>query len=268
MRFVLQSTTSDDLNKASMFCNLIHNLRQFSLDVIVFMLDSNRLYMQGLDNSHVSLFEVELTKLWFDVFTWSKKDDSSIAINPSLIDKALSTRQAGQDIVIEHKSGSANLNIKLNGGPSGNIDKDFTLPLSSSEGHEQMSVPEQEYDVDLTIASKRIAGVIDQLMLFGTNVLVNCTDEEVVFKSQNDSGDGGEMSARIDTAEEVIGYEVVEDIDLTQSFSLRFLKIMMAFHSLNKDVVLGWGDDKPMTVKYELGENSRVQFFMAPRVIE
>jgi proliferating cell nuclear antigen PCNA len=267
MRFVLHSG-NDDSDKASMFCNIIHNLKQFSLDVVVIMLDGKRLYMQGLDSSHVSLFEIDLKKGWFETYNWTKKDECSIAINPSLLDKALSTKQPGQNVVLEHKNGSSNLLLKLNGGPSSNIDKEFTLPLSAAEGYELMSVPVQEYDVDLTIASKRLASVIDQLMLFGNNVSVNCTGEQVIFKSEGESGDSGEMSARIDTEDEVIGYEIIEGLDLTQSFSLRFLKIMMGFHSLSKDAVLGWGDDKPMTVKYDLGDESRVQFFMAPRVVE
>ncbi|GAG21016.1 unnamed protein product, partial [marine sediment metagenome] len=78
----------------------------------------------------------------------------------------------------------------------------------------------------------------------------------------------GSMSATIDGDDDVVAYAIVEGFELEQSYSLRFLKMMAAFSGLSEDAYLGWGADKPMTLRYELGNDSRVQFFMAPRLGE
>jgi len=262
MRFTL-GTESDA--KATNLCATVHGLRLFALDALTVVCDDDKVYMQGLDNSHVCLFEVELHSSWFDEYDFdSKKDDASLAISPSILDKVLGTRQTGQSITVKQES-SDSLVLQLQGGTAGNVNKVFTVPLMSVDGYERMDVPPQEYDIDLTVNSKRFSSLIDQLSLFGNSATISSDSEGVNLRT---SGDNGVMSARIDGLDELMEYAIVEDFVLVQRFSLRFLKIMTSFNSLCTDVYVGMGDDKPMTVQYELGDKSRVQFFMAPQVGE
>jgi proliferating cell nuclear antigen PCNA len=241
-------------------------MKQFALDVLVVMVNTERLYLQGLDSSHVCLFEVELTKPWFDGFQYTEgSDEPMFGVAPGVLDKALGTHQQGQSIQLEHTGGSATLVLRFRGGASDCIDKEFQLPLSAVTGHETMDVPAQEYDVDLTVRSKRFSNVVDQLLLFSGNVTVRCDEDNVALTAR---GSYGSMCATIEGDDDVVAYAILEDHVLEQSFSLRFLKMMVTFSGLSEDACLGWGDDKPMTLKYDLGDDSRVQFFMAPRVGE
>lgn len=256
--------TDSDI-KSTNLCATIHGLKHFALDALTVVCDADKVYMQGLDNSHVCLFEVELHSSWFDEYSFdSEKDDATWAISPSILDKVLGTRQTGQSITVKQES-SDSLILQLQGGAADNIDKVFTVPLMFVDGYERMDVPLQEYDVDVTVNSRRFSNLIDQLSLFGTSVTISSDGEGVNLRT---SGDSGVMSARIDGVDELMEYAIVEGFVLVQKFSLRFLKIMTGFNSLCVDVYVGMGDDKPMTVQYKLGENSRVQFFMAPQVGE
>ena len=266
MRFVLNACEQNAGSKAAAFCTVFRQLKQFDLDVLVIVADSEKLYFQGLDGSHVCLFEIELMKSWFDSFEYEDGvDESVIAIPPVSLDKSLGTRQSGQSIQIEHVGGAAILTLRLLGGGDDCIDKEFGLHLSIVDGFERMDVPVQEYDVDLTVRSKRFSNVIDQLALFSANVTIRCNEDAVRMRAK---GSIGSMSATIDGDDDVVAYAIVEGFELEQSYSLRFLKMMAAFSGLSEDAYLGWGIDKPMTLRYELGNDSRVQFFMAPRLGE
>ena len=61
--------TESDLKSINL-CAAVHGLRQFALDALTVVCDADKVYMQGLDNSHVCLFEVELHSSWFDEYNY------------------------------------------------------------------------------------------------------------------------------------------------------------------------------------------------------
>ena len=53
--------------KFDAFSGVFRNLPVF-MDIVNMNVDKNGIYIQGMDNSHVSLFELNLTNDWFDSF--------------------------------------------------------------------------------------------------------------------------------------------------------------------------------------------------------
>ena len=56
-----------DTRKVSQFAGILKNLKNFSID-IEFHINHQRLYAQGMDSSHVCLFELVLLCDWFTEF--------------------------------------------------------------------------------------------------------------------------------------------------------------------------------------------------------
>ena len=57
----------NDKRKCELFINIFNNLKKFT-DTISLIFDEERLYIQGMDASHVCIYELSLDKSWFCVW--------------------------------------------------------------------------------------------------------------------------------------------------------------------------------------------------------
>ena len=66
------------------FVHIFQHLKLFSNNVNL-RFDEDKLYVQGMDGSHVSVFELNITSSWFDEYTIEK--DNVIGINSNILFK-------------------------------------------------------------------------------------------------------------------------------------------------------------------------------------
>ena len=120
-----------DPHKVSQFSNILKNLKNFSID-IEFHINNERLYAQGMDSSHVCLFELVLLCDWFTEY--EVDETSVIGINCELLSRVLNCLGENQNIELNYNSDNDNLFITLSPkeGESG-IVKEFKLPLMNLE---------------------------------------------------------------------------------------------------------------------------------------
>ena len=78
-----------------------------------------------------------------------------------------------------------------------------------------------------------------------------------------------EGSMKVDIKmEDVKEYAIAEDTILTQSYSLKYVQLMCQFNKLSTEIKMGFCKNMPMTMKYELGEESYVMFYLAPKIMD
>ena len=58
--------------KAQVFTAIFQNLNKFTVDVNIYFKEEE-LYIQGMDSSHCSMFEIVLKKDWFEDYTCDKE---------------------------------------------------------------------------------------------------------------------------------------------------------------------------------------------------
>lgn len=252
-------------SKASKFTTIFQNLTQFTENICL-SVSNDGIYFQGLDGNHCCLFECKLCKSWFDEFEYEDGNDVvELGINIKLLYKVLNTRQELQHIEIYTKK-KDKLNIDFithddKKEKNKAFNKYFELPLFNIEAT-NMNITLDESDVDLIIPSKRMCELVSQLMLFNENMTMNFTEDMIHMDA---TGEMGKMEVRI-AMEDVTEYAIGEGVIIKESYSINYINMMCNFCKLNSEFVMCFIKGKPMKGLYDIGENSHISFYLAPRI--
>lgn len=132
--------------KANIFTSILACIQQLNNEVVL-RLDKDTLCIQGMDSSHVSMYELKLLKEWFEEFNIT--ESNTYGFSCDIINKILSKRKDKQDICIDFEDET---NIKFIF--TDDISKKTYTVSSLDVDVETLEVPEQEYDIDIGISSK------------------------------------------------------------------------------------------------------------------
>lgn len=252
--------TLDDTRKISKLAAIFCHLKPFTDNIVIYF-KPDGLYIQCMDDGHCALFECTLNKSWFTVYDFNAASDmSSASLNIGMFYKVLNTREDEQTMEIElTKEDEDKIFITFNGGKTC---KYFELPLLNID-HDLLNTDSiKETDIDLTIEAKTLCDLINQLMIFDEVLTMTFSEEKIDMKS---SGNEGSMKVdmKIDDLKE---YAIAENTTLVQSYSLKYIHMMCQFNKLAGEINMGFSKDKPMTMRYDLLEDSRVIIHLAPKV--
>tara|TARA_B110000046_G_scaffold184881_2_gene224687 strand:+ start:1607 stop:2416 length:810 start_codon:yes stop_codon:yes gene_type:complete len=260
-----------DPTKVMQFVSIMKNLKNFSQDV-EFVVSENGVYTQGMDSSHCCLFEMILKNDWFDKFSTDKS--YVLGLNCELLAKVLNCLEQSQKIIMKYTEDSDYLFISLspNDGET-SIAKVFQLRLMDIESN-ILEIPDTEYSADIAMSSDDFAKLVNQLSIFGKDIMFELGDTIKV----TGKGDEGKMSAMI-KEDDIIMYAAEEDMDLSLEYAGRFIVMMTAFSKLNKKIQIHFSSEMPMKIQYgldnfmdnneedeELEDTNYVRFFLAPKV--
>lgn len=253
------SFSIQDKKKKDLFQSLFSVLKAVTSHVHV-SLDSNRLHIQGMDKSHVCLFDLYLRSNWFDVYQVAEA--VHIGMDASIFCSMLNTKSDDQDIAVKLSSSADSLELEL-ASASSKFNKYFTLPLLEYD-YEEMSIPETDYDAEFALSAKSISHLLGQLSTFGNEVKITCMDDDVDFETKGPSGD---MRVRIHI-DDMSSYSVVEGQTLNVAYSLMYVSKLCVTSKLTPDIEFSLSGESPMKIKYDLGDTSSLVFYIAPKVSE
>ena len=235
--------------KAEKFATIFQHLKLLT-DHVNMNFSSEGLYMQCLDNNHCCLFECKLTAEWFDDYEFDADTDApQIGIHAATFYKVINIRQEKQEIEISSEGSQVdNINIHFTKGDN-NFNKSFEIPTIDLES-EMMEIPKDETTVDVVIDTKRLSELASELVLFSEILTLIFSEDGIEFTA---SGTEGIMKSSIDL-DEVNEYAVGENMTLKQSYSLKYLNIMCHFGKLSKEISLGFSDERPMHLTYNMDD--------------
>lgn len=236
--------------KVEKFTTIFSNLKSFS-EYVTLRFEEEQLFVQGMDSSHISMFEVKLSKEWFDVYDFDS--DIIIGISTDTLQKVLSTRKHNHGITFKNIS-DENITISLFD-TTIHIDakkkmypKEFSISLIDLD-IEEMHVPEQEHDVDIEFQSKDLKSLLDEVVLFNDTVTFLCTDENIVFTCKNDNCT---FDTNIPT--EQLSYFSYREAP-TLTFNVKYLHLFLQFNKLSSNVWLHLNENSPLRCKYILDQD-------------
>jgi proliferating cell nuclear antigen PCNA len=270
--------TITDKDKAKAFSSMFQNMKLFS-DHINLMFEPHRLYAQGMDSSHISVFEIIIPNTWFDSY-WQEGNDV-LGINTVLFHKILGTREDAQHISVEYnrETDSDKLYMHFSKEHSESVtavsksfDKHFELPLVELES-DLMEIPDVDYQAEFALASSNFASLVGQLKQFGSDLFIKCNEEELRLTSK--SNESGNMSVVV-PIDDLSLFAINEGETINMSFSLIHLHNICAFHKVCDSVNLKISENYPLKTTYLLeplsGEDdddsnkARIVVFLAPRI--
>jgi proliferating cell nuclear antigen PCNA len=250
----------NDLIKADKFTLLFQNLKSQCENINIDFLPE-RMYIQGMDTSHVSLFEMSLDKSWFDTYEVTTEDIPVIGINNVSLHKVLHTRFPNQIVELSYSGEPEYLDIDFKSEIKEEFNKSFQIPIMDID-MDKMHIPEIDYDADLEITTSTLSKMIDEFAIFDEKIHVTLGNDIITLKAGSSFGNMT-VSLSIDDVEE---YAVEPDSNATISYSIKHFQQICSYHKLTKIVKMGFCDSNPMMVSYELDESSCIKFYLAPSI--
>jgi proliferating cell nuclear antigen PCNA len=260
-----------NLVKAETFSAIFQNMKLFAENINIVFSD-DKMFVQAIDASRVSVLELNLPATWFDAF---EETNMTIGVNSIIFFKILSTRDKCQNIEIQCTDTMDKLLIKFVSDNKTIFDKTFEMPLIDLDA-EIMSIHDIDYQAEFTLPSTNFYNLVNQLKMFGDTMDIECSEDKIVLFS--DAQDCGKMSANI-SIDELTSFSIEEGEKIQMSFSLVHLHSIAQFHKLAKEVELSFKREYPIKIIYNLGGNNdsstqnenggvlpTIRFYLAPKI--
>ena len=178
-----------DKLKTNKLLTILKNLKSICVHAN-FQFTENGLYSQGMDSSHASLYELQITKEWFSEYELDQ--DILIGLNTEMLFKAMNCVDDGQTVELGTSKKGDKFILRL---IDGKYNKDFEIPIMDID-EEQLEIPDAEWEVDIKMNSKDFGEMIRQLSTWGDNLNVKCS-EDISGLTFQSSGDNGKMTVDV-----------------------------------------------------------------------
>jgi proliferating cell nuclear antigen len=251
--------------KVKAFATIFRQLKNIVADVNMEFSDES-VYIQGMGQSQVCLFELLIQKDWFTEYEVNKP--FVMGIHCEFMFKMLNCLEDGQKITMYMKEDADKLSVDFESiGENKTIRKCFKMPLMNIDS-EHLTIPEVEYEADMSIMSDEFSDLISQLCIFGEELRINCNAKTVDLTSK---GDMGQMTASIEE-ENIVEYAIEEDVAVNICVSLTLVASMCGFSKISEVAYLHCSNGAPVKLHYSLDDEDStdsmnyVRFFIAPRI--
>jgi proliferating cell nuclear antigen PCNA len=261
MKLIISSVDNKDI-----FFHTFQLLKKCN-DLINISFKSDFVYLQGMDTSHICLYEIKFLSSWFSTYTPPlNKTNENISINSGFLFNVLSAIKNSnnyfeEEIVLFYDDDSAEkLNINVYNKITKEINKEFAITLCNVELDNELDIPDSEYDYEWIINSNEINKNMSQLLTFGENINIKCSENFVKLKS---FGVSGEMIVII-KVDDLENYETIENIvDYDAEYSLKVITKYCLTNNLSKNIKFSIKEDIPLKILYDLGD-AYISFYLAP----
>ena len=263
----MMKLTIENKAKLEMFVALFQLLKNWG-SYLSLQFNNEELYIQSMDKSHICLSSIIIKAAWFAEYSVSESTNLSVdaasfatMMNYALKHNRMEITESGADkLCINLLNGEDITTVKT---VKDNFDHFFELLLMDVE-HETLLIPEVDYDVEFTMDAKKFGELISELMVFGPNLNIVCTEDLLEL---NANGEAGKLKVNvpIDSLNE---FAISEGEKLDISYSLIHIGKMCLSSKLGNEISIGISAEYPMSLKYSLGEGSTVAFFVAPKIVD
>tara|TARA_B110000444_G_C18829006_1_gene592059 strand:- start:1236 stop:2027 length:792 start_codon:yes stop_codon:yes gene_type:complete len=253
--------------KVMAFSTIFKNLKNI-VDEINITFKTDKIYMQGMDNTHALLFEMVIQSEWFDKY--ETKEEDTFGLHCATFFQIINCLKDDQTIEMLINPNSDYLTIKFVG--EDQICKTFELSrIDIDVGI--MDIPEVEYEADMCFASDEFSELIKETSIFNDTLNIKCNEESIEMIAQ---GNLGKMTATI-KEDDIVMFSIEEDCSLDINYTLGFLNNICGFCKLNNEILIHCSDKYPMKIQYNLDDTnveseeeakSYCRFFIAPKIVD
>jgi proliferating cell nuclear antigen PCNA len=251
--------TIDNKAKLDVFVAIFQLLKNWSTNINIHFQDT-KLYIQSMDKSHICLANIEISKEWFTEY--QQDSNTKISVDSShlatILNYALKHDKIEFKFEDEAEPDKLYINF-LNKETNGSFDHFFEVPLIDFD-EESLEIPDVVYDVEFSSNAKKISDLFSELLVFGSGLNIVCDENTLEFNSE---GDSGKLKVNVP-----IEYSISEGEKINVSYSLSHLSKMCTSTKLSSNISISISSEYPMALKYDLGDDSNVIFYIAPKVTD
>ena len=255
----------NNLIKCTEFTTIFKHLYKFATFILLDF-DKNGLKVQGMDPSKSCIFELNIKNDWFDTYEIIDGNEYNIGINAIILSKIFGIHNENQFIVISYDNEVDNILVTFKSDTL--FTKEFNIPLVDVDDN-KLDICNIEYDVEFTIATKLLDNIINELKIFNSDLNVRC-DENII--SLNCHGVEGSMKCILYDSENdndyINDYSCTENVNLNLTYSIKLFSMFCCFEKLSHIAKLEFGEDVPMRVYYNFGEENYLAFYLTSKIID
>ncbi len=254
--------TIENKQKLETFVSIFQLLKNWSSHINM-NFENTRLHIQLMDKSHVCLSDITIKDKWFSAFDCSKSNKISVDSTHFSILMNYALKHDKLELKYDDEINTDKLYINfLNGKENkGVFDHFFELNLIDVD-EDNLEIPEVDYDVEFKIETKKFVEVLSELNTIGQNLNITCSESEVKL---NATGDTTKLNINI-PVENLEEYAIAEDEIIDISFSLSHLCKMCVSIKISSTINISMSREYPMSLLYDLGDDSNILFFIAPKI--
>lgn len=250
-----------NLGKVDEFTALFQNMKLFTESVNL-DINEDRIYIQTMDSSKITLLEVIIPKSWFSIYNCPIP--ITLGINTNIFHKILSSRDKSQTMKMYlSPSEEDKLYIDMESSMKTVFDRKFEVPLLDLI-YDTFNIDDKEYQADISLPSSDFALLINQLRGFGETLQIVCNENKIEMISNSD--EFGKMSVIVEI-DDLSSYAIEEERELDMSFSLKCLHNICSFSKMFHNVEIKLFSESPLYVSYSDSE-FLVNIYLAPKIVD
>ena len=247
MKFVIRDTVKSQ-QYIELF-KIIKNLNSYT----TLCSQSDKLFIQIMDESHVCLFTINILTDWFDSY---ESDGETFSFMSTIMVKILQLYIPNTVIQFETKNEKLNITFQY----ENNTEKIFELNLIDID-KDLLDSQQIQGNLEFTMNTKALDKYISEMMLFGDSMELICFQDNLYLKS---SGDEGKYTLKL-PYEALDELEIEEDLQLKTRISLKYLSYLTKSNSVFKTIKIYVQKDVPLYL--EISEPSfQLQYYIAPKI--
>ena len=247
MKFIIRDTVKSQ-QYIELF-KIIKNLNSYT----TLCGQSDKLFIQIMDESHVCLFNINILADWFESY---ESDGETFSFMSVIMVKILQLYIPNTTIQFETTDEKLIITFQY----EDKTEKIFELNLVDID-KDLLDSQQIEGSVEFTMNTKALDKYISEMMLFGHSTELVCFQDNLYLKS---SGDEGKYTLKLpySVLDEL---QIEEDLRLKTRISLKYLSYLTKSNSVFKTVKVHIQKDVPLYV--EISEPSfKLQYYIAPKI--
>ena len=214
--------------------------------------------LRSMDPSHVAMVDFEWQRSAFEEYTCEQPRKIRVSIASML--RLL--KRVGSDEVLEmlydDKMRKLNLTLK------GKMMRKFTMP-TLEPAQEEVPTPKITFNSKVKLTTSILRDIIDDVRAVSDNVRLEATTERLTAVAAT------ELSSALIELDK--GSEMLLELDVKErskaTFNLNYLsEITKAGASTSEIVTVEFSSNMPIRLQFEIPQQGRLQYYMAPRLEE
>ena len=138
-------------------------------------------------------------------------------------------------------------------------DRQWEMKLLDSDQYDQLSIPNQTYDISARVSTSELQKCLRDLKDLGADTIaVTVTDHVISVSVDGEMGRG--------TASMKDGVHIEGEMDSKCKYSLKYSSAFVKGGALRSAVRFRMGKDTPLCVTYDLEGHGNLEFYLAPRI--
>lgn len=236
-----------ELHDNSIFKTIFKSISSI-IDEVILECDEEGIRLRSLDRSHITFIGLELKNELFTEYICDTPE--KISIDTTEFMKVLN--RCKNNDVLGLTTDEGNLIITF----AGDATRTFRIKFIDLE-YESPQPPSVEYNTCVELPTDILTDAMADIEIFGDKITILTDEDYIMFNNEGEFGD---------TEMKYLHGQTINE-STRSVFALEKLKDIMKASKISDMIDLYLGDDKPLTIDFEIGnDEGKLSFLLAPRI--